>query len=226
MSKKQSIYITKRDGSKAKYDKKRIKRAITNSFVDVDKVLTDESKSLIKLIVKKVDKRIVKDYSIGKVENIQDLIESQLMLSDRKDIAKAYILYRNERTKIREGNSSLIKKVKERLSGTNIENANANVDENSFSGREKEASSDLQKFMAIELEGLSKDVTIAHREMLIYQHDLDKALIGMHNCLNIDLTELFTHGFRTRNGDVRPPSSFSTACQLVAVAFQCQSQVQ
>ena len=62
--------------------------------------------------------------------------------------------------------------------------------------------------------------------MLVYQHDLEKAIYGIHNCLNLNFQEIFNYGFRTRNGDVRPPTSFSTACQLVAVAFQCQSQVQ
>ena len=62
--------------------------------------------------------------------------------------------------------------------------------------------------------------------MLIYQHDLEKAVLGEHNCLNVDFDEVFSHGFRTRNGSVRKPGSFSTACQLLAVVFQCQSQVQ
>ena len=46
------------------------------------------------------------------------------------------------------------------------------------------------------------------------------------NCLFVDFKKLFTDGFVTRNGDIRPPSSFSTACQQMAVIFQCQSQVQ
>lgn len=113
-----------------------------------------------------------------------------------------------------------------RVNATNVENANANVDERSFSGREKEASADIGKTIALEYGGLSDDVAVAHKEMLVYQHDLEKAILGEHNCLNLDFGEIFTYGFKTRNGDVRPPKSVSTACQLVAVAFQCQSQVQ
>jgi ribonucleoside-triphosphate reductase len=106
-----------------------------------------------------------------------------------------------------------------------VENANANVDENSFSGREKEASSDIQKIIALDYT-LSPEVGNAHKNMLLYQHDLEKTNIGMHNCLHVDFKKLFTDGFKTRNGDIRPPSSFSTACQQVAVIFQFQSQVQ
>ena len=50
--------------------------------------------------------------------------------------------------------------------------------------------------------------------------------IGDHNCLFADIPRLLANGFKTRNGDVRPANSFSTACQLVAVIFQVQSQIQ
>ena len=142
------------------------------------------------------------------------------------EVAKAYILYRFEHSKIRDGYSELLTKIYDRLHATNVENANANVDERTFSGREKEASSDLQKYLAFNAGGVSKLMADCHNEMLIYQHDAEKTLLGQHNCLFEIFDELFKNGFITRNGDVRPPSSYSTACQLVAVAFQCQSQVQ
>ena len=142
------------------------------------------------------------------------------------DVAKAYILYRFEHSKIREGYSELLTKIYDRLHATNVENANANVDENTFSGREKEASSDLQKYLAFNAGGVSKLMADCHNNMLIYQHDAEKTLLGMHNCLFLNFNEVFANGFVTRNGDVRPPSTYGTACQLVAVAFQCQSQVQ
>lgn len=148
------------------------------------------------------------------------------MTSDYKDVAKAYIIYRNERTKNREKKSNILKKVMVRVNSEIDNRSNANVDEMSFSGREKEASSDIGKTIALDFGGLSNDVANAHKEMLVYQHDLEKAIYGVHNCLNLNFQEIFTNGFHTRNGDVRPPTSFSTACQLVAVAFQCQSQIQ
>lgn len=69
-------------------------------------------------------------------------------------------------------------------------------------------------------------VAQAHRESRIYLHDLSEYDIGSHNCLFADLQRLLNNGFFTRNGDVRPANSFSTACQLIAVIFQIQSQVQ
>jgi ribonucleoside-triphosphate reductase len=99
-----------------------------------------------------------------------------------------------------------------RTEATAVENSNANVDEKSFSGREKEASADVQKVIALDYT-LSPEVSQAHKNMLLYQHDLEKTNIGQHNCLFVDMKKLFTNGFVTRNGDVRPPSNFSSACQ-------------
>lgn len=214
--------VIKRDGREVPFDKGKIEQAILKAFVKVDGFETEESVSKSKFI----SEHIAKEKRNLTVEEIQDAVEKKLMNGSRKDVAKEYIIYRNERTKVREKNSNLIQKVFDRINAANVENSNANVDENSFSGREKEASSDVQKFIALELDGLSEPVAKAHKEMLIYQHDLDKAILGQSNCLNVDFGEIFKYGFTTRNGDVRPPSSFSTACQLVAVAFQCQSQIQ
>lgn len=214
--------VIKRDGRVVDFDKGKIESAILKAIIEVDGSI-DEVTSNIAFSISDFIQKKKKDLT---VEEIQDIVEEKLMQSKRKDVAKKYIIYRNERNNIRESNSNLIKNVNKRINATNVENSNANVDERSFSGREKEASGDIQKFLALELGGLSREVSDAHKEMLIYQHDLDKAILGMHNCLNLDFGEIFTYGFTTRNGDVRPPSSVSTACQLVAVAFQCQSQVQ
>lgn len=217
------MIVVKRDGQKVKFDKEKIKTAILKAFEEVDGKVYGEA----------IEKAThIADY-IGKlsqnqltVEEIQDIVEKELMSGKRKDVAKAYIIYRNNRSIIRESQSDFFKKVYGKVNATNIENANANVNEYSFSGREKEAGALLSKHMAFDLGGLSTEVSNAHEEMLVYQHDADKAVYGFHNCLFLNFQEIFENGFATRNGDVRPPLSFGTACQLVAVAFQCQSQVQ
>lgn len=210
--------VIKRDGRIEKFESSKIVNAILGAMNNTEKGedLTIANKIAADISV------IEKSMS---VEEIQDLVEKKLMASSRKDVAKAYIIYRNERTKVRERNNKLIQKVMERVDSSVDHRSNANVDEKSFSGREKEASADIGKIIALDFDGLSKEVADAHKEMLVYQHDLEKAIYGVHNCLQLNFQEIFTYGFRTRNGDVRPPSNFSTACQLVAVAFQCQSQV-
>ena len=214
--------VQKRDGRKVKFDKEKIKTAVLKAFIDVDGEETAYAKEQAKDIANYIE---ALNKSMA-VEDIQDKVEERLMASNRKDVARKYIIYRNDRNRIREKNSSVIQKVMKRVNASDIENANANVDERSFSGREKESSADIGKTIALEYGGLSEEVAQAHKNMLVYQHDLEKTIYGVHNCLNLDFGEIFTYGFKTRNGDVRPPASFSTACQLVAVAFQCQSQVQ
>lgn len=215
--------VIKRDGREMCFNSNNIYSAIKKAFIAVDGGVSNDAEIIIDRIVNQISELNKNKIS---VEDIQNMIENKLMQSSRKDVAKAYILYRNERTKVRERNSRLVQKVMERAESTVDNRSNANVDEKSFSGREKEASSDIGKMMALEYGGLSKEVSDAHKSMLVYQHDLEKAIYGEHNCLQVNFQEIFTYGFRTRNGDVRPPTSFSTACQLVAVAFQCQSQVQ
>lgn len=215
--------IIKRDGREVPFNETNIYDAIVKAFNEVDGTATLEDKQLALNIADDISSNT--DGTLT-VEEIQDMVEVRLMQSDRKDVAKAYILYRNERTKIRERNSNIVQKIMVRANSEVDDRSNANVDEKSFSGREKEASSDIGKIIALDYDGLSPEVANAHKEMRIYQHDLEKAIYGVHNCLNLNFQEIFTNGFRTRNGDVRPPKNFSTACQLVAVAFQCQSQVQ
>ena len=216
------MLVEKRDGRKVNFEKDKVRTAVLKAFIDVDGKETQYAKDKARDVANYIES-LDKDMS---VEEIQDLVEERLMASNRKDVASAYIIYRNDRNRVREKNSNIIKKVMRRVTASNVENANANVDERSFSGREKEASADIGKTIALDYGGLSEEVAQAHKDMLVYQHDLEKAIYGVHNCLNLDFGEIFTYGFKTRNGDVRPPKSFSTACQLVAVAFQCQSQVQ
>ena len=146
------------------------------------------------------------------VEQIQDLVEGYLMKSEYPEVAKAYILYRDQRSKERMRQSKLLKAVMRRTEATAVENSNANVDEKSFSGREKEASADIQKLIALDYT-LSPEVSSAHKDMLLYKHDMEKTNIGEHNCLFVDFKKIFNDGFVTRNGDVRPPSKYDTACQ-------------
>lgn len=220
------IVIQKRDGIIQEFDKNKIVQAILKAFLAVDGEITEYANQKANNIADYIyDIAIQSSPRPLDVEEIQEYCEKGLASTKRKDVAKAYILYRAERNREREKKSKIIQAVYKRNSASNVENSNANVDEKSFSGREKEASSDIQKIIALDYT-LSKEVAQAHKDMLLYQHDLEKTNIGESNCLNIDFEHLFKNGFSTRNGDIRPPASFSTACQLVAVIFQCQSQVQ
>lgn len=209
--------VIKRDGRIVRFDTTKIVDAILSAMKETG----CENETLALSIANQISS-IPNDLS---VEEIQDLVEEALMSSDYKETARHYILYRAERTKQRNLRNEIMRKVLEKTLGDNTENANANVDERSFGGRKNEAATVIQKSIALD-QNMSKDISEAHKSGLIYQHDLDHYNIGAHNCLFVDFEHLFKNGFKTRNCDVRPPSSLSTACQLVAVAFQLQSQCQ
>lgn len=144
------------------------------------------------------------------------------MATNRKDVAKAYILYRAERNRIRDRNSAFRKELNEKLSASSVQNQNANVDEKSFGGRVGEASDALLKKIALE-DYLSEMARNNHINNEIYVHDLNSYVVGSHNCLSIPFDDLLVNGFNTRQTDVRPANSIGTAFQLVAVIFQLQS---
>ena len=144
------------------------------------------------------------------------------MSTKRKDVAKAYIKYREQRTKERNWNNKMMRIAREKLAGSHIENQNANVDEYSFGGRRGEFDSVISKQYALD-NCMSKMAKENHLNNEIYIHDLDAYAVGMHNCLSIPFDDLLANGFNTRQTDIRPASSVNTAFQLVAVIFQLQS---
>ena len=144
------------------------------------------------------------------------------MSTKRKDVARAYIKYREQRTKERNWNNKMMRAAQEKLAGCRIDNQNANVDERSFGGRRGEFDSVIAKQYALD-NCMSKMARDNHLNNEIYIHDLDTYAVGMHNCLSVPFDDLLANGFNTRQTDVRPANSINTAFQLVAVLFQLQS---
>lgn len=210
--------VEKRDGRNAIFDKEKIKNAVLKAFIEVDGIETTYAKDKARDIANYVES-LNKDMS---VEEIQDVVESKLMASNRKDVAKAYVIYRNDRTRIREKNSELIKNITERIMAENVENQNANVDEKSFGGRMGAVNSEVMKKYALDY-CMSEMAKNNHLNNEVYIHDLDHYPVGDHNCLSIPFDKLLSDGFNTRQTDVRPAQSVSTAFQLLAVIFQLQS---
>ena len=210
--------IIKRDGRIVEYDEKKIYNAILKAFNETKNVKPEDYECINRIVreISNIDKEEMN------VEEIQDIVENKLMNSKRKDVAKLYILYRNERTKVREKNAQLTKNISEKLSATNVQNQNANVDEKSFGGRIGAATSEVMKDYAMKY--CMSDMAVKnHVENMIYEHDLDHFAVGDHNCLSIPFDDLLANGFNTRQTDVRPAQSVNTAFQLVAVIFQLQS---
>lgn len=208
--------VIKRDGSKVYFDIQKIITAINKAMVSVDGCLYDTD------IAVDIAEEIASLNRDMHVEEIQDLVEKKLIASEYPDVAKAYIIYRNKRTMARDGCQDMIKIIKEKLTASNIQNQNANVDEASFGGRIGEMSSALTKKYALDYL-VSPMARENHLGNMIYIHDLDAYAVGSHNCLSIPFDDLLAKGFNTRQTDIRPANSVNTAFQLVAVIFQLQS---
>lgn len=212
-------YIKKRDGRVVEFNKNKIVNAILKAFQQVDGDISnyalDKANNIANFIENETDQVLT-------VEEIQDLVENGLMSTKRKDVARAYIKYRQERSREREWNTKMMNKVAIKVAASDVQNQNANVDEYSFGGRRGEADSVIFKQYALD-NIISKIARDNHLNNEIYIHDLDAYFLGMHNCLTVPFDDLLATGFNTRQTDVRPANSINTAFQLVAVLFQLQS---
>ena len=216
------MQVIKRDGRVVPFDSSKIKNAILKAFQAVDGEISEYAQTKAENIADYIEGYYLDVDETPEIEEIQDLVEKGLMSCKRKDVAKEYILYREERNKVRSKNSKLMQNIKEKIEASDVQNQNANVDEYSFGGRMGEARSELMKDYALNYI-VSPMARENHLNNEIYIHDLDAYAVGMHNCLTVPFDMLLAKGFNTRQTDVRPARSINTAFQLVAVLFQLQS---
>ena len=215
--------VIKRDGVKRQdFNPEKIKKAIraANTQVDKEKRLDeDQIEKVLQNVIKSIEG--IQEETID-IEQIQDFVEKSLIKYNHHAVVKAFILYREERNKERFKKLAITKEINKKLAASDIENQNANVDEASFGGRKGEASSCLNKQLALDYY-MNPRFAKNHLQNRIYIHDLDSFVVGQHNCLSLPIDNLLRKGFKTRQTDIRPARSISTAFQLLAVGFQVQS---
>ena len=216
-----NVIIVKRDGTQVPYDRNKIICAINKALLEIDGNIYSGyiSENVATSIESYFDYHTVECIT---VEEIQDLVEWNLINGPKPELAKAYIRYRYKREMARQNYKELMDTIGEKLSAANVQNQNANVDEHSFGGRMGEMNSAVARKYALDyiVSPMAKE---NHLNNMIYIHDLDHYAVGSHNCLSIPFDDLLAKGFNTRQTDVRPAQSVSTAFQLVAVIFQLQS---
>ena len=213
------MIVVKRNGTRVPYDREKISKAVDKAVYEVkNRIEPGISTKILQSI-----EEIFNDLGIEEtsVEEIQDMVEEALM-DVSPEVARVYIRYRYKREMARERYNSLMDAVAEKLNASNVQNQNANVDEHSFGGRMGEMNALVSKQYALEylVSPLARE---NHLNNEVYIHDLDNYAVGSHNCLTIPFDKLLAEGFNTRQTDVRPAQSVSTAFQLVAVIFQLQS---
>lgn len=215
------MQIVKRDGSKVEFDKNKIVRAISraNNEIKEENKISDWE---IQSIADSIEKSCLASKRPVHVEEIQDMVEDLLIGYNVRELAKAYIRYRYLHKMARSQYEDMMAAIAEKLSASNVENQNANLDEHSFGGRMGEATRIVTKKFALDY-CMSEMSRRNHLNNEIYIHDLDSYAVGEHNCLSVPFDKLLANGFNTRQCDVRPANSVNTAFQLVAVIFQLQS---
>lgn len=209
--------VYKRDGRSEVFKPEKIQNAVLKAFYEVDGEETERAKEIAERISTSISE-IQRDLG---VEEIQDLVEEKIAQFDM-DVARKYIIYRNDRSRVREMKSPIRIKARNTLNSQNDDRQNANVDGKSFGGRVGAVNSEVMKQIALD-EYMSEMSRTNHLNNRIYIHDLDSYAAGMHNCLSIPFDKLLANGFNTRQTDVRPAQSVNTAGQLIAVIFQLQS---
>ena len=117
--------IIKRDGRKTEFDLNKIINAVLAAFQSIDNEISDYAEKKAENIadyIQSIAEEKQKNNELLDVEQIQDLVEKGLMATKRKDVAKAFVLYREERTKERNRKNKLIKEVGAKIAATNIQN--------------------------------------------------------------------------------------------------------
>mgnify|MGYP002956413161 FL=1 len=218
------LQIQKRNGTLVPFDRHKIINAINKALIEVDGQLyeDDTAKDIAKEIEDAMYEIDEERATAVSVEDIQDMVEDELMQSERRDVARAYIRYRYKQEVQREHEAVFIAPIREKLEARNVQNQNANVDEHSFGGRLGEAAEVMTKEYAFDYI-ISKKSRENHMNNEIYIHDAGSYAVGSHNCLSLPIDPLMEKGFNTRQTDVRPANSISTFFQLLAVLFQLQS---
>lgn len=213
-------YVTKRDKRRKKFDSKHIYDAITASFRDSKERCTEED--LDSLVGTVVDVLAENGAKSAHVEKIQDTIEKTLMKAGYLDTAREFIKFRAERTRIRELDNDLYRRVREiidaNLKTSSLLRDNGNVNGALVASSMAKAGGETMKMYNL-LDVIRPEIARAHKNGDIHVHDLDYYSLTI-NCFFIPLDYMLRNGFDTGNGWVRPAHSIETACAIAAIALQ------
>ncbi|SFG29127.1 ribonucleoside-triphosphate reductase class III catalytic subunit [Desulfotomaculum arcticum] len=205
--------IRKRDGREVPFDEGKITDAI---FEAARAVGGEDRQTAMELTIEalKMLKKKFNGHAFS-VEDVQDIVEKVLIEAGHARTAKAYILYRDRRTRIRDAKGDLMDAVEEILEETSKENANIS---NSPSAKMLQiASAASKKYYLTRL--IDEDFSLAHQRGDIHIHDLDfygKTL----TCVQIPLGRLLAEGFDNGHGYIRPPKRPASATALAAIILQ------
>lgn len=218
--------IKKRDGREIHFSPEKITRAI---FLAADSVANEEgvkadyatSDLLTQQVVGYLNNTYQKE--VPTVEEVQDAVVKVLIENGHARTSEAYILYRAERSRIRNMKTRLMKSIEEITfadsNEADIKRENANIDGNTAMGTMLQYGSAVSKeFCMSQL--MNPTHARLHENGDIHIHDMDFMNMGTLTCCQIDLDKLFNGGFSTGHGHLREPQDISSYAALAAIAIQ------
>lgn len=219
---KLSMFVIKRNGSIEEFDKEKIRVAIRKALVETKECEGSQVVAISELVTSDVCEEIDEEYI--DIEDIQDLVEFKLMERGLKNTAKAYILYRAERNRIR-NQHPLDKSVLGLIDYTNKEvlTENSNKQGQIVSTQRDLIAGEISKYIA-KTQMIPQDIVKAHDEGIIHIHDLDYYIQSISNCELVPLDKMFEQGTVINKKLIRTPKSLRTASTLATqIATQISS---
>jgi ribonucleoside-triphosphate reductase len=212
--------ILKRDGREAPFNIEKISNAIYKAGMAAGSMDWEEAMEVSEKAVGRLERAF--KGRIPAVEEIQDTVEQVMIECGLASAAKKFILYRAERTKIREMNTRLMRTYEELTvkdaKDNDLKRENANIDGNTAMGHMLKYGSEGAKQFN-ELFILNPLHSKAHQEGDIHIHDLDFLTLTT-TCCQIDINKLFTGGFGTGHGAIREPKDIRSYSALACIAIQ------
>lgn len=214
--------IIKRDGREAPFNIEKIANAIFKAAQAVGGSDYDQAMQLACEVSEQADAESRKTGELPTVEQIQDMVEHTLIKHGHARTAKEYILYRSQRTKVREMNTRLMR-IYEDLTfqsakENDIKRENANINGDTAMGTMLKYGSEGAKQFN-ELYILDPRISRAHLDGDIHIADLDFLTLTT-TCCQIDLEQLFRGGFSTGHGHLREPNDIQSYAALACIAIQ------
>ena len=204
--------VLKRDGRIVQFNKEKIINAILKAFLAVDGEITDYASIKAQNIADYIASISTSKDELS-VEEIQDYVERGLMSLKRKDVAKAYILYRKQRDNARQ--NTIDKTIDEIVNNSNEYwmTENSNKDAQLVTTQRDYVAGAVSTDIA-RRRILPQDVVEAHDTGLIHVHDLDYILQPIYNCCLINLEDMLQNGTIISKTKIDKPHKFSTACNI------------
>jgi ribonucleoside-triphosphate reductase len=212
--------IKKRDGRLVPFDVSKIANAIKKAFDATYRPDSDETAAALAREVQSILE--LEGIETPDVEHIQDIVEKVLMENGFVTTAKAYILYRDNRSRVRQMKSRLMQTYEEitfaDARDSDVKRENANIDGDTAMGvMLKYGAEGAKQFYNMFV--LNPEHSRAHQEGDIHIHDLDFYTLTT-TCTQIDIIKLFKNGFSTGHGTLREPNDISSYTALACIAIQ------